>query len=287
MLSQRVRRSRFFVLLVIAAALAASCTRQSDVASPEPQAGGVPPRRRTEQSHLARHLRTSRSPTCTIFARRATPRSPRTARKSSSRCSTAIASVLRTHGSGWPTWRAGSSRPWGGGDGVEGSAPRWSPDGTRIAFQGRTGEGKSGIVIAKADGTGLEPLVDVAGSNHPLPQVGQRFAWSPDGTIDRLRLRDAGTRARDGGGSDRDHSVLVSPCLGPPRSIQRQPPAPSVHCRRSDQTGAATDRWHDTTNTRSTGRPTANGSPSSRTMSPTRISASTTTSSRLTSPQGR
>ncbi len=29
---------------------------------------------------------------------------------------------------------------------------------------------------------GRAPLVDVMGSNHPLPQVGQRFVWSPDGT---------------------------------------------------------------------------------------------------------
>jgi dipeptidyl aminopeptidase/acylaminoacyl peptidase len=66
-------------------------------------------------------------------------------------------------------------------DGIEGSAPRWSPDGRRLAFMGRTGEGKSGIVLANADGTGIEPLTDVAGSNHPLPQVGERLAWSPDG----------------------------------------------------------------------------------------------------------
>ena len=46
---------------------------------------------------------------------------------------------------------------------------------------GATGEGKSGIVVANADGTGIEPLADVMGSNHPLPQVGERLAWSPDG----------------------------------------------------------------------------------------------------------
>ena len=52
---------------------------------------------------------------------------------------------------------ARNAAPWGSGDGVEGSGPRWSPDGRRIAFQGRTGEGKSGIVIANADGTGSAP----------------------------------------------------------------------------------------------------------------------------------
>ena len=66
-------------------------------------------------------------------------------------------------------------------DGVEGSLPRWSPDGKRLAFIGRTGEGKTGVVLANADGSGIEPLADVMGSNHPLPQVGERLAWSPDG----------------------------------------------------------------------------------------------------------
>jgi dipeptidyl aminopeptidase/acylaminoacyl peptidase len=77
---------------------------------------------------------------------------------------------------------AGTAKPWGSGEGQEGSAPRWSRDGTRIAFQGRIGEGKSGIVIANADAGGASPLVEVVGTNHPLPQVGERFGWSPDGT---------------------------------------------------------------------------------------------------------
>jgi dipeptidyl aminopeptidase/acylaminoacyl peptidase len=77
---------------------------------------------------------------------------------------------------------AGTARPWGSGDGQEGSSPRWAPDGARVAFEGRTGEGRSGIVVARADATGAEPLADVMGTNAPLPQVGQRFDWSPDGT---------------------------------------------------------------------------------------------------------
>jgi dipeptidyl aminopeptidase/acylaminoacyl peptidase len=66
-------------------------------------------------------------------------------------------------------------------NGIEGSSPRWSPDGRRLAFMGRTGDGRNGIVTISADGTNVEPLADIATSNHPLPQVGERFAWSPDG----------------------------------------------------------------------------------------------------------
>src|SRR6185436_10577558 len=77
---------------------------------------------------------------------------------------------------------AGTAQPWGSGEGREGSAPRWSPDGKKVAFQGRTGEGRSGIVVANADGSGESSLVDVTWTNHPLPQLGERFAWSPDGT---------------------------------------------------------------------------------------------------------
>jgi dipeptidyl aminopeptidase/acylaminoacyl peptidase len=77
---------------------------------------------------------------------------------------------------------AGTAKPWGTGGGVEGSAPRWSPDGKRIAYEGRTADGKSGIVVANADASGAQPLVDTLGTNHPLPQLGERHAWSPDGT---------------------------------------------------------------------------------------------------------
>jgi dipeptidyl aminopeptidase/acylaminoacyl peptidase len=60
------------------------------------------------------------------------------------------------------------------------SAPRWSPDGTHLAFMGRTDEG-AGLVVASADGSGARLLAPVEGTNHPLPSSGEAMAWSPDG----------------------------------------------------------------------------------------------------------
>lgn len=79
---------------------------------------------------------------------------------------------------------AGSARPWGGGEGTEGSNPRWSPDGKRVAFRGRTPDGKSAILVAQADGSAASKLAELMDTNHPIPPygwVGERFAWSPDG----------------------------------------------------------------------------------------------------------
>jgi dipeptidyl aminopeptidase/acylaminoacyl peptidase len=72
----------------------------------------------------------------------------------------------------------GSAARWPGSE--EGSNARWSKDGSRIAFIGRTGDGKSGLLIANADGTNVVALSDVTTSNSPLPQLGERLAWSPD-----------------------------------------------------------------------------------------------------------
>jgi dipeptidyl aminopeptidase/acylaminoacyl peptidase len=58
--------------------------------------------------------------------------------------------------------------------------PHWSPDGQWIAYRGRVGE-KSGLVIAKPDGSNAKLLAEVAGTNAPLPGSSTSPTWSPDG----------------------------------------------------------------------------------------------------------
>jgi dipeptidyl aminopeptidase/acylaminoacyl peptidase len=58
--------------------------------------------------------------------------------------------------------------------------PEWSPDGMKIAYSGKL-EGKSGLMVAQADGTGARFLAPLEGTNSPMPSTGQRIAWSPDG----------------------------------------------------------------------------------------------------------
>lgn len=72
-------------------------------------------------------------------------------------------------------------RPFGAGEGLEGRSPRWSPDGRRLAYLGSLPGGTPGVIMVNKDGTGAEKLADYQVSNHPLPMVGNRLAWSPDG----------------------------------------------------------------------------------------------------------
>jgi dipeptidyl aminopeptidase/acylaminoacyl peptidase len=60
------------------------------------------------------------------------------------------------------------------------SGPEWSPDGQWIAYQGHVGE-KSGLMIARPDGSGMKQLAPLESTNSPLPTTGKRLAWSPDG----------------------------------------------------------------------------------------------------------
>ena len=59
------------------------------------------------------------------------------------------------------------------------SEPEWAPDGSRLAFSGKL-NGKSGLLVAAPDGSGLRLLAELDGTNNPLPSMGKRFAWSPD-----------------------------------------------------------------------------------------------------------
>jgi dipeptidyl aminopeptidase/acylaminoacyl peptidase len=59
------------------------------------------------------------------------------------------------------------------------SGPEWSPNGQWIAYQGHAG-GKSGLVIARPDGSGTKLLAPLESTNSPLPTTGKRIAWSPD-----------------------------------------------------------------------------------------------------------
>jgi dipeptidyl aminopeptidase/acylaminoacyl peptidase len=60
------------------------------------------------------------------------------------------------------------------------SGPEWSADGRQIAYNGKL-RGKSGLVVANADGKGARLVAELSGTNSPLPSTGKRFAWSPDG----------------------------------------------------------------------------------------------------------
>src|SRR5205807_1134573 len=58
--------------------------------------------------------------------------------------------------------------------------PQWAPDGQSIAYQGRIGD-KSGLIVARPDGSGARFLVEMSGTNNPLPTTGRTIAWAPDG----------------------------------------------------------------------------------------------------------
>ncbi|HWK36384.1 S9 family peptidase [Sphingomonas sp.] len=71
----------------------------------------------------------------------------------------------------------GKSAPWGSAEGIEGGGPLWSPDGGKVLYRGA-----DGLMIANPDGSGARKLADLDDTNHPLPRMGARYVWSPDGS---------------------------------------------------------------------------------------------------------
>ena len=70
------------------------------------------------------------------------------------------------------------SVPVGDGKAPAGN-PHWSPDGKWLAFQGSQGE-KHGLLVARGDGSDINFLAAMTGTNSPLPGSGEEITWSPD-----------------------------------------------------------------------------------------------------------
>ena len=66
-----------------------------------------------------------------------------------------------------------------GGEKDSGHGPLWSPNGRWLAFSGHQGE-KSGLFIARPDGTEITFLTATDGTNSPLPGTGSDVTWSPN-----------------------------------------------------------------------------------------------------------
>ena len=65
--------------------------------------------------------------------------------------------------------------------------PEWSPDGQWIAYSGKL-DSRSGLILARKDGSGKRFLGELEGTNSPLPTTGSRHRLVAGRQPDRLRL---------------------------------------------------------------------------------------------------
>jgi len=86
----------------------------------------------------------------------------------------------RPYGQVWVTTVADGKSVRFGADKVPSGNPQWSPDGQSIAYRGRIAD-KSGLIVARHDGSGARWLAEMSDTNSPLPSTGKTIAWSPDG----------------------------------------------------------------------------------------------------------
>jgi dipeptidyl aminopeptidase/acylaminoacyl peptidase len=66
-----------------------------------------------------------------------------------------------------------------GDESENGTGPRWSPDGRRVAYFGRGAEG-AGLLVREIGRSRATFVGPVTGTNHPLPSSGERISWSPN-----------------------------------------------------------------------------------------------------------
>ena len=107
--------------------------------------------------------------------------------------------------------------------------PQWSPDGQWIAYRGRI-DGKSGLVVAKPDGSGARLLAEVTGNERAAARQQHQPGLVAGRQADRVRQRRAGTgNRRRERRSDGDHAVSLQARRGRrDDALQRQPPAASL-----------------------------------------------------------
>ena len=75
----------------------------------------------------------------------------------------------------------------------------WSPDGRWIAYE-KTETVRTGLFVARADGTGSRRIADLEWTNSPIQDPGQKLAWSPDSRQIAYVSAVAGPETEEAGG---------------------------------------------------------------------------------------